>query len=186
MTSSGRDRCAARGRLAAVAVALACGPLLAGCGGGDAADLTRSDFIADADAICAQANAEAAARKRDFNQAIKSSDLEQAAKDFEDQANQVAATLDELEGLQPPEADATTVAEIVGLGRKRVKAAQEAADAIASGDKDAMIAAGKRGAVLAGQYDQLASGYGFEACAGLGSGSSGAPAGATGGAGANS
>jgi len=162
------------------------GLLVAGCGGGGEEDQTRSGYIAKADAICAEANAEAAAREQTFNQALKSSDLETAAEAFEEQAKQVAATLDELEGLTPPEADATTVEEIIALGRERVKVAEQAADAIASGDKDAMIAAGKKGATLAGEYDQLASGFGFDACAGLGSSDSGSGSGNTGTTGATS
>ena len=151
-------------RLAAV-VGTALGVMvLAGCGGSDGEDLTRTDYIADADAICAQYGAESAELERQFNQALLNSDLESAAQSFEDQASEVTAMLDELEELTPPVADQATVDQIIALGRQRVDTAQEAADAIASGDKDAMIAAGKEGSVLAGEYYQLADGFGFETC----------------------
>lgn len=177
MKSKGSDRRSTRGRASfALLVAAVTGSvLISGCGGGGSEeDPTRTGFIADAEAICAQASAGAATREADFNQALKTSDLEAAAQDFEDQASEVDAMLDQLEALSPPEADQATVTEIIALGRKRVAAAQEAADAIASGDKDGMIAAGKKGATLAGQYDQLASGFGFTACAGAGSSDAGA------------
>jgi hypothetical protein len=154
---------------------------LAGCGGGsDDEDLSTQDYIAKADAICAQYTSGSASREQQFNQALKSSDLESAAQDFEDQAADVTAMLDQLEGLTAPVEDQTTVTEIISLGRQRVDAAKDAADAIASGDKDAMIAAGKRGSVLAGKYDQLADGFGFTAC---GSGGAAATTGTTGDAG---
>jgi hypothetical protein len=138
--------------------------VLAGCGGSDEEDLTRTDYIADADAICAQYGTESAELERQFNQALLESDLESAAQSFEDQASEVTAMLDQLEELTPPVADQATVDQIIALGRQRVETAQDAADAIASGDKDAMIAAGKEGSVLAGEYYQLADGFGFETC----------------------
>ena len=152
--------------------------LVAGCGGGsDEADQTRSDFIVEADAICAQYVTTSDTLETQFNQALKSSDLESAAQDFEDQASDVTAMLDQLAELTPPVADQATFDQIIDLGRQRVTAAQDAADAIASGDKDAMIAAGKKGSVLAGQYYQLADGFGFVSC---GSGGSSDASGATG------
>ena len=54
--------------------------------------------------------------------------------------------------------------QIIALGRQRVEVAEEAANAIAGGDKEAMIAAGKEASVLAGQYFQTADSFGFEAC----------------------
>lgn len=162
-----------RGLTGLVALAAVTGALLAGCGGSDDSDVSTDQFIADADAICAQYAANSASLENQFNQALKSSDLESAAQDFEDQASDVTAMLDELEGLTPPVADQATFDQIIDLGRQRVAAAQDAADAIASGDKDAMIAAGKKGSVLAGQYYQLADGFGFGAC-GSGGGDSGA------------
>lgn len=97
--------------------------------------------------------------------------------------------LDELEGLTAPTADQTTVTQIIDLGRQRVDIAKEAADAIASGDKDAMISAGKKASILAGQYYQLTDGFGFETCGSSGaSGTTGTtgPAGSTGTTGATS
>lgn len=138
--------------------------LIAGCGGSGEEDLTRTDYITDADAICAQYGADSADLERQFNQALKESDLESAAQSFEDQASEVSAMLDQLEELTPPVADQATVDQIIALGRQRVEAARDAADAIASGDKDTMIAAGKEGSVLAGEYYQLADGFGFETC----------------------
>ncbi len=151
-------------RLATVAVVLLSLGLIAGCGGSDEEDLTRTDYIADADAICAQYGAQSADLERQFDQALRDSDLEGAAQTFEDQASEVTAMLDQLEELTPPVADQATVDQIISLGRQRVEAAKDAANAIASGDKDAMIAAGKEGSVLAGEYYQLADGFGFEAC----------------------
>ncbi|MCB0858725.1 MAG: hypothetical protein KDB57_11495 [Solirubrobacterales bacterium] len=151
-------------RLAAVVGTVLGIIVLAGCGGSDEEDLTRTDYIADADAICAQYGTESADLERQFNQALLESDLESAAQSFEDQASEVTAMLDQLEELTPPVADQATVDQIIALGRQRVETAQDAADAIASGDKDAMIAAGKEGSVLAGEYYQLADGFGFETC----------------------
>lgn len=164
--------------------------LLAGCGGGSSEeDLSREGFIADADAICAQYQPTSATLEQQFNQAIGNGELEDAAQDFEDQAADFSAMLDELEGLTAPTADQTTVTQIIDLGRQRVDIAKEAADAIASGDKDAMISAGKKASILAGQYYQLTDGFGFETCGSSGaSGTTGTtgPAGSTGTTGATS
>lgn|GEM_PF-1016012 len=149
--------------------------LLAGCGGGSGEDLSKSDYIAKADAVCAKYSTKSASLENQFNQALKGSDLEAAAQDFEDQAADVTAMLDELETLTAPAADQATVDQIIALGRKRVDVAEQAADAIASGDKETMIASGKKASVLAGEYFELADGFGFKAC-----GSSGAETGATG------
>lgn len=150
--------------------------LLAGCGGGsDDEDLSKTDYIAKADAICAQYGANSATLESQFNQALEGSDLEAAAQDFEDQASDVTTMLDELEQLTAPASDQATVDQIIALGRQRVDVAKKAADAIASGDKETMIEAGKKASVLAGEYFELADGFGFKAC-----GSSGTETGATG------
>jgi len=143
---------------------------LVACGGSSEEELTRNNFIADADAICAQFNVASTAREADFNEALKASDLEQAATDFEDQANEANAMLDQIAAIEAPVGDQVTVDEIVSIGRQRADAATEAADAIADGDKEAMIAAGKKASDLAGQYFQMADGFGLVDC---GSGSSG-------------
>ena len=150
--------------------------MVAGCGGGSSEDeLSTQDYILKADAICAQYSSDASTLEQQFNQALKSSDLESAAQDFEDQASEVTAMLDQLEALTAPTGDQATVAQIISLGRQRVEVASQAADAIASGDKEAMIAAGKKASVLAGEYFQLADGFGFVSCgSGGATGSSGA------------
>lgn len=157
---------------------------LAGCGGSDEEDLTRTGYITDADAICAQFSAGSADLERQFNQALQGSDLEAASRFFTDQATEVTSMLDQLEELTPPVADQTTVDEIIALGRERVTVARQAADAIAAGDQEAMIAAGKKGSTLAGQYYQMADGFGFETCGSAGGvtpgGGSGGTTGTTG------
>ncbi len=160
------------GRMKAVAsvVAFIGACALVACGGGSSEDdVTRSDFIADADAICAQFNVASTAREADFNEALKASDLEQAATDFEDQANEANAMLDQIAAIEVPVSDQATVDDIILIGRQRADAATEAADAIAAGDKEAMIAAGRKASDLAGQYFQMTDGFGFVDC---GSGSS--------------
>ncbi|MBN8868042.1 MAG: hypothetical protein J0H98_10865 [Solirubrobacterales bacterium] len=172
-------------RGAAPVVGLGLALLLAGCGGGGSSeeDLSRDGYIAKADAICAQFNTASAGREAQFNQALKSSDLESAAQDFEDQATESTAMLDQLAAEKPPEADQTTIDQLIAVGRQRVAAAQDAADAIASGDKDAMITAGKQGALLAGKFDQMADSFGFKDCGSAGTEVSGVT-GATGATGA--
>jgi len=173
--------------LALLAASVVAAGVLAGCGGGggsDESDLSKEDFIAKADAICAQYTGGATAREQQFNQDLKSKDLEAAGQDFEDQATDTTAMLDQLAELTVPVADQTTVTQIIALGRQRVDAAKDAADAIASGDKEAMIAAGKKGSVLAGQYNEMADGFGFGACgSGVANGATGV-SGATGSTGA--
>ena len=172
-----RIRRARGGRDAGVAL-VAMTLLLAGCGGGSGeSDLSKTEFITKADAICAGYSANSATLEQQFNRSLDSRDLEAAAQDFEDQASEVSAMLDELEQLTAPVSEQTTVSQLIALGRQRVDVAREAADAIASGDKATMIASGKKASVLAGEYFQLADGFGFKTC-----GSSGAEAitGATG------
>jgi hypothetical protein len=155
--------------------------LLAGCGGGsDESDVSKDEYIAKADAICAQYAPDSATLQQQFDQALRDSDLEGAAQDFEDQAAGFDAMLDELEGLTAPVADQATVTQIISLGRQRVDIAKQAADAIDSGDKEAMIAAGKKASVLAGEYYQLADGFGFKTCGSAGSTGTTGTAGTTG------
>lgn len=153
-----------RNRIFAALAALFAMAVIAGCGGDSEEDVTRDAFIADADAICAQYTANSDVLEAQFDEALQSSDLEAAAQYFEDQAAEVTAMLAELEELTPPVADQTTMDQIIALGRQRVEVAEEAANAIAGGDKEAMIAAGKEASVLAGQYFQTADSFGFEAC----------------------
>ncbi|MDQ5895239.1 MAG: hypothetical protein QG596_1500 [Actinomycetota bacterium] len=168
-----------RNRIFAAFLAVIAAAAIAGCGGDSEEDVTRDAFIAEADAICAQYTANSDSLEAQFDAALQSSDLEGAARYFEDQAAEVTAMLDELEELTPPVADQTTMDQIIALGRQRVDVAEEAASAIAGGDKEAMITAGKEASLLAGQYFQLTDSFGFEACGSGGSGVSDA-SGATG------
>lgn len=167
------------GRVSTLLVGVFVAGALAGCGGGEDEDVSRNDFIAEADAICVQFASDSAALEQEFNQALQDSDLETAAQDFEDQATEVTAMLDQLEELSPPVADQTLMDQMIALGRERVDVAKKAADAIASGDKDQMIAAGKQGSVLAGEYYQMADSFGFDSC-GSGGASGTGNSGATG------
>lgn len=159
-----------RNRILAAFVAVFAVAAIAGCGGDSEEDVTRDAFIADADAICAQYSADSDLLEAQFDEALKSSDLEGAAQYFEDQAAEVTAMLADLEELTPPVADQTTMDQIIALGRQRVDVAEEAANAIAGGDKEAMISAGKEASLLAGQYFQLTDSFGFEACGSGGTG----------------
>ena len=73
--------------------------LLAGCGGAPVKKTSAGGLRADADAICAQYQPTSATLEQQFNQAIGNGELEDAAQDFEDQAADFSAMLDELEGL---------------------------------------------------------------------------------------
>ena len=81
-----------RGRTGATIALIAVG-LLTGCGSSGEEDLSTEAYIVKADAVCAQYTANSGTLEKQFNQALKSSDLESAAQDFEDQAADVTATI---------------------------------------------------------------------------------------------
>ncbi|MCB0869264.1 MAG: hypothetical protein KDB52_00360 [Solirubrobacterales bacterium] len=151
------------------AIVLTGAALIAGCGGdSDSGSITKEDFIAQADQICAEINAQGQELQQDFQEAMNAGDLEAAAAVFEDQADEVSAAIDEVEGLGAPEGDEETVDEFISLSRQGVDKVNEAAEAIRNDDRAALDAAVAEGDELDAQSDELVDAYGMVDCGSAG------------------
>ena len=145
------------------AVALVAGLAAASCGGdgggGGGEALTKEEWIAQADAICAGANAQ-------IDALGEPAGLEDVA-DFSAKAEEISrAQLEKLRALTPPEGDAAAVGEMLGLVEQVIDEAAKLGDAAKEGD------VGKINEIVAAidpineRADQLAQDYGLQECGG--------------------
>jgi hypothetical protein len=165
--------------MAIVAVALAA------CGGGGR--LTKSELIAQGDAICRTFAQKAGPIGNDITAAPSADNLSQYAAAFGQLEAVFSDMIDGLKALSPPEGDQATWDSITSRLTDELGALREATAAAESGDLNAFNAAGAKIGELDNQTSQFATTYGFQVCGGRGSGSSGATgaAGASGGSAAS-
>jgi hypothetical protein len=147
--------------LAAVAVLVALGALVAGCGGGDettdeTVTLTKAEFIKQGDAICKDGNsqsekeAEEFAEENDFELGKATEEqLEEAISEV--LVSNLRRQIDELDALEAPEGDEDQVEEII-------VSLEGAADEIA---EDPAVAFGNE---VLKEPSELAEDYGFKVC----------------------
>ena len=84
-------------RIASIGVgAVLLAAVFAGCGGSDddSGALSKEDFIAQADQICADSIAESQTREADFTAAIEANDLEAAADVVAENGEQISEGID--------------------------------------------------------------------------------------------
>jgi ketosteroid isomerase-like protein len=158
-------------RVAAIAVgALLLTATFAGCGGSDdgSGALSKEDFIAQADQVCADFSAEAKKTEEAFNTAIQEDDMETAGDLFAANAEQMDVAVEEFADLTPPEADQETIDKFVSLSREQVDAAFELADAIAANDEQAVQAIDEEARGLDAEADLIADEYGMVDCGSAG------------------
>jgi hypothetical protein len=137
--------------LASLAAALA----VAGCGGGEDA-LSKEALIAEADAICAEAEEQADA----VGEPRTVADVDRLAGVFR-------AAVADLRGLEPPQADRATYDAIVDrLDRGLTIVHRAFSEAVAAGRHDGEVPAAQRGWALVEQASASARGYGFRVCGG--------------------
>jgi len=159
-------------RLAALAVGLVlCGTLFAACGGGGSDTISKDDFIAQADQICADYSASADASDADFQAALDSGDFEGAATLFEEITAGITTSLDDIVALGAPEGDEQTVDDWVALGRQQVVTAGDVADSIRIQDTPGITAGVSEGEAVQKEADAIADDYGMIDCGSAGNNS---------------
>jgi hypothetical protein len=145
---------------AALAVALAV-PALAACGGGDSASsggrLTLEEYVAAADAICAEADAEI--------EALEDPASAQDAADYLPRAKEIAERqLERLRELVPPEEIEARIDEALDLLQQQIDLADELLDAIESEDLDRFQELVDEGEAKNERADEIAREIGLEEC----------------------
>lgn len=152
---------------AGLGVLLAAGTLAA-CGGDDSGELSKDEFIAQADEICADFSASADERDADFETAIDEGDFASAADQFEGIAAEIEKAIDQIDELEPPAEDRATIDEWLQLGRDQVAVAGDVADAIREEDVEAISAGVAEGERIETEADAIADEYGMSDCGSAG------------------
>lgn len=145
-----------RSRLPALAVAAVA---LAACGGDGGERLSESEWIARADAVCAEAQGEIDALPEPTNAAELAEQARQAVGIAERQ-------LARLRGLRPPEAAEADYEAMLDLTERQIEITGEIAAAAAARDQAAVEELVAEGEAVDDQADELAAGYGFDSCGG--------------------
>lgn len=161
-------------RIAAIGVgALLLTAVFAGCGGSDdgSGALSKEDFIAQADQICADYTASADASDAEFQAAIESGDFEGAAKLFEETTAGITTSLDDIEALGAPEGDEQTIDEWIALGREQAVIAGDVAESIRIQDAPGITAGVNEGEAVQQEADAVADDYGMVDCGSAGNNS---------------
>ncbi|HTU14249.1 MAG TPA: hypothetical protein VMF31_03555 [Solirubrobacterales bacterium] len=139
---------------------------LAGCGGSDddSGGLSKDEFIAQADQICADATAATDANEAEFDSAVQSGDLDAAADLIADSNTTIQDAIDEIAALEPPEDDQATIDEFLSLSDDQADVAGQVEDAIRAGDNETLNELGTQADKLQKESDALADDYGFIDC----------------------
>jgi hypothetical protein len=149
------------------ATAFACLLLTAaGCGGGGESSepLTREQFIAQGDRICADFTAESKETEKAFNEALQQNDLKTAADLLATNTEQMGIAVQEFANLIPPEEDKETIDEFVSISRQQVEVANDLLVAVRAGDETALRSADKSGRSLDAEARRIAKGFGMKEC----------------------
>ena len=152
-----------RSTVAALAVFAAC-MLAAGCGNDDGGDgaaesqrLTKEEYIAQADAICKEANDRIAA----LPEPQSTDELAVLGQQVLDIGQE---ELDRLRALQPPAADEATVNGAYDLIEQQLGVAADLVNAAGDGELGQVQELLDQGEQLNDQADQIARDYGLEEC----------------------
>ena len=142
-----------------IAIALAVALAAAGCGAGDGGGdrLTKEEYIAQADAICKQANEEIDALGEP---ATLEEIVTLAASAIEIQEESLA----ELRALKPPEEDEATLNEAYDLVEQQVEVGKQVKAAAEAGDMETIQTLIAENDPLDEQADQIALDYGLTEC----------------------
>jgi hypothetical protein len=160
---SGSNRIAVIGVAAVLAAAA-----VAGCGGDDSGELTKDDYIAQADQICADFNETANADQEEFQSLLDQGDFEAAADNFDQTAADSEAALAELEALEPPAEDQATIDEWLAILNEQPALAEEFSTALRAQDVQAINALGPEVQRLDADSDAIADEYGMVDCGSAG------------------
>jgi len=163
---SGGNRVAVLGVGALLAAAV-----FAGCGGSDSGELSKDEFIVQADQICAELNATAKADQEEFQTLLDQGDFEAAADNFDQTAAANEEALTQFEGLEAPAEDQATIDEWTQIGRDQLVLAEEFSAALRAQDIDTINAIGPEVEGLDADSDAIADEYGMVDCGSAGNAS---------------
>jgi hypothetical protein len=133
------------------------GTVLAGCGGGEDERLTRDEWIASADAICADAN-------RELNALAEPTTPTELAELTSQAVDISERQLDRLRDLRPPEEAEEDYGTMLDLTQEQIEAARGIVEAAESRDAAAVEELLGDVQALGGEVGVLAAEYGFEEC----------------------
>jgi predicted nucleic acid-binding Zn-ribbon protein len=134
--------------------------VLAGCGGGgdEAEPLTKSEWIEQADEICAQAD-------EDIEALGNPTTLDEIG-ELTDEASGISRdALADLRALQPPEEDQETVDQMLDLVEQQIEIGEQIGEAARSGDEAEVRRLAAEAQPLEDQADELGRRYGLVDCA---------------------
>jgi hypothetical protein len=149
--------------------------IAAGCGGDDDSDMassaqteatsiSKADYVARSDALCAQANQFTRGLNLGITSALRQSDYEGAADAIDAQLARIKPLYDELVNLPKPPGDEAKL-EQLNSTRSQVLAQVERLSAAIRAQDNAQIRNVSNQLDQAGQRSrELSAGYGFEAC----------------------
>ena len=141
-----------RTKLALLALAASVA-LVAGCGGGGGDRLSKEEYIAAADKICAEANSSIDALGEP---------TEATFDDYIAQAEKIAREqLDKLRALKPPGEDEATLNKAYDLIEQQIGLALKASEALKNQDQAAIEKASAEIDKLNAEADQIANDYGM-------------------------
>lgn len=141
-----------------LAVLVTLGLAFAACGD-DAEELSKDDFIEQADELCADAQDEI-----DDLGDPESEDPEDVAAFLEDGKEIYEGLAEDLDGLAPPGDDADEVDEVFGKLDELIEKLDDAIAAAEDDDEEAMGEAFEDLDEISNEAEELASDYGFEEC----------------------
>jgi hypothetical protein len=142
--------------------------VIAGCGGDDSSELTKDEFITQADQICADFNAQATADQEEFRALLNQGDFAAAADNFDQTAEANDEALSEIEALQPPAEDQETIDRWIEIGEEQLDLADEFSVALRNEDAQAINALGADVERLTNESNQIADDYGMVDCGSAG------------------
>lgn len=144
-----------RTKLALLALAASVA-LVAGCGGGGGDRLSKEEYIAAADAICAEANSSIDALGEP---------TEETFDDYITKAEEISREqLDKLRALKPPADDEATLNRAYDLVEQQIALAVKASEALKNQDQAAIEKASAEIDTLNAEADKIANDYGLKEC----------------------
>jgi hypothetical protein len=125
---------------------------------------TRAEFIAQADPVCAEANAVAKQQLSGFGADIGDERWKSAARRFRVTLRVFNGMIDSLSAIEPPAADAALISNWIARLRSQSPQARSVIAAIKKHSLKKIIARDDRLIKNSRQTKKLVSGYGFKAC----------------------
>ena len=131
--------------------------LLAACGGDGGEQLSKDEWLEQADAICAQAD-------EDVEALTEPTKLDEIP-EFTDTASEISRdALSNLRALQPPEEDQATVDEMLDLVEQQIEIGEQIGEAAADGDQEEVQRLAAEAEPLENEANEKARQYGLDDC----------------------